>query len=442
MNDPVVITGISVVTSLGNDPTKLVERLRAGETGFSPYQAPSQDPAAEAGELAGALKPFPAEGLDGLYGRAGDAAMDFAKVQADLVQLLGGTGWRHYLRASLMCCLAARNLWEATKATTGERLDPQELGLVVGNSLNAFVKAFIMAMLNRELRCINPAVFLNNSTNAPASQAAMLLEAQGFVVTLTSGFTAGLEALDVAGQALQAGRARMVLAGASEEEIPEIVQSFKHVYTPRCESAAFPARAKGTPGSGWGLLDGGQPGAVLTGEGCSLLQLELESRAQNRHARIRGWLQGFGMGVNLDAKGKADPAAMRSAIGKALAEAGVQPGDIDAVFLAANGNPNQDAAEAEALVKIFGDKLPPAAALKGALGETLHAGGALAVASAILCLEQGFLPPTRRLVSGELARKLRVSEACRPLQARRVLVLAMEEDFKAAALVIGMPEKK
>jgi hypothetical protein len=35
-----------------------------------------------------------------------------------------------------------------------------------------------------------------------------------------------------------------------------------------------------------------------------------------------------------------------------------------------------------------------------------------------------------------------VSEACRPLQARRVLVLAMEEDFKAAALVIGMPEKK
>jgi act minimal PKS chain-length factor (CLF/KS beta) len=176
-------------------------------------------------------------------------------------------------------------------------------------------------------------------------------------------------------------------------------------------------------------------GGVVIGEGCSLLTLERPNASVLPRALWLGYGQAFSPGV----RDAGDPAAACEAIRLALQAAGLGPEDIGAVFASASGDPLLDSAEAAALGKIFGASTPPATALKSFWGETYYASGAMAVAAAILCLEQGFLPPTLNLAPGAEARGF--SSQPRQVRARVALVLALDRDQKAAALILEIPRK-
>lgn len=395
-NERLLITGTSLVCSLGHEPEEAARRLLAGESGLAPLslaQFNLQEPAW------------------------------FAPVGLDLRQELGGKGWRNHNRAALMACLAAKKL-QADASLSGEAWRGEDTGLIMGYNHNLFSPEFKEAIKTRNLNLINPAFFLNISINAVASQVTIYMQLHAFAMTVTTGFLAGLEALDQAALALRSGRARWVMAGGAEEYNDQFCYSFHQAFR-RDADAGQPA-----------AICLGAPNQLSAGEGCGLLLMETETEARRRGARAKGEFLGSGLGVNPSAAG-ADPGAAESALHRALAQARLEPGQVGAIFLAANGHAGQDQAEAAAIRRVFGTEPPPAVALKGALGETYHAHGALAAVAALESLRLKTLPPTAHLSEPGLARALNLSSKSRPLNGRAAVVLALDQDQKAAAVVLG-----
>lgn len=387
IQQPVGIIDFQIICSLGHDTHGVIQRLYNGE------HVMSQDH----------LLP-PLEEQMVLFGAA-----DF-----DYKSLLGGTGWRHHSRSALMMCLAARKLLE----NTDQQCLPEELGVVVGYNHNIYSHEFQQAVRNKELKMINPPFFLNMSTNAVASQMALLQNIQGYSMTVTTGFTAGLEALHFAAQSIITKRASHVLTGAVEERLNELVHAFA-TYSSSEESSE--------------LFRHHKPGQVIGGEGCALLRLAGLDSLTNGEKDCKALFKGFAMRFyNGDDSGN----CVTDAIEEALQVAGCQSDDINAVFLSANGHKKQDALEAEGLANIIARPLP-AVALKGALGDTFHAGGAIAAAVATVALEKGLLPPTVHLKSANPYGKCILSDACQKGSFKNILVLSLDRTEKVAAAVIG-----
>ncbi|MFP4476864.1 MAG: beta-ketoacyl synthase N-terminal-like domain-containing protein [Desulfatibacillaceae bacterium] len=81
-----------------------------------------------------------------------------------------------------------------------------------------------------------------------------------------------------------------------------------------------------------------------------------------------------------------------AAIRDALADAGIDASTLDYVNLHGTGTPDNDAAEAAALRTVLGDNQPPASSLKGMLGHSLAAAGAVEAVASTLCIREGMIP--------------------------------------------------
>lgn len=79
----------------------------------------------------------------------------------------------------------------------------------------------------------------------------------------------------------------------------------------------------------------------------------------------------------------------------ALDDAGLQPSDIKQINAHGTSTPLNDAAESEAIAKLFGESRPPVVSIKGVTGHPLGAAGALEAAAVLLSMEKGLIPPTR-----------------------------------------------
>ncbi len=82
----------------------------------------------------------------------------------------------------------------------------------------------------------------------------------------------------------------------------------------------------------------------------------------------------------------------KNVIGQTLTAAQISPAEIMAIKAHGTGTRDNDLSEGRGLVKVFGDNLPPIVSLKGAIGHTLGAAGAVETALWISCLEEGMLP--------------------------------------------------
>ena len=131
--------------------------------------------------------------------------------------------------------------------------------------------------------------------------------------------------------------------------------------------------------------------------------LESAAHAAARNADARWQLSGYATNcdglhiTNPDAAGQAR--AMRAA----LADAGLEPGDIGHVNAHGTATINGDAAEAESLARVFGPGGVPVSATKAAHGHLLGAGGAVELLASLLALEARRLPPTASTVDADPA---------------------------------------
>jgi 3-oxoacyl-(acyl-carrier-protein) synthase len=212
-----------------------------------------------------------------------------------------------------------------------------------------------------------------------ADVCARLLGARGPCATVSTACSAGAMAIAAAAELILAGEADLMLAGGSDSLCRLTLNGFGSLLL--------------LDPSGCRPFDARRAGISL-GEGAAMLVLETEETARARGARILARLTGWG--ASCDAwhataphpEGRGAFAAMQ----KALERAGLQPADIDFVCAHGTGTPDNDAMEAKALKRLWGDGLPPVASTKRFFGHTLAASGAIKAVICIQALQEQHIP--------------------------------------------------
>lgn len=137
-----------------------------------------------------------------------------------------------------------------------------------------------------------------------------------------------------------------------------------------------------------------QRNGFMIGEGAALLVLERATDVAARGGRVRARL--LGSGTSVDAYNATAPhpegAGAERAMRAALADAGLRAEQITYVNAHGTGTPVGDVAEANAIARVLGEV--PVSSIKGAVGHTIAAAGAVEAAACVLALESGFLPGT------------------------------------------------
>jgi act minimal PKS chain-length factor (CLF/KS beta) len=174
----------------------------------------------------------------------------------------------------------------------------------------------------------------------------------------------------------------------------------------------------------------------VPGEGGAILVLESAESADRRGVRRYGEIAGYA--ATFDPRpGSGGEPALRKAIELALADAGVAPPEVDVVFADAAATPELDRIEAEAVNAVFGAHRVPVTAPKTMTGRLYSGAAPLDVATALLSIGDGLIPPTTNIrPMPELG--LDVVTEPRPARLRTALVLARgHHGFNSALVVRG-----
>lgn len=191
-------------------------------------------------------------------------------------------------------------------------------------------------------------------------------------------------------------------------------------------------------------FDAERAGTVF-GEGSAILVLE-----SAEHAARRGWSNSYasvsGCGWSCDAHHATapEPGGQQTAIAlrRALAEAGLQPDDIDCAIPHGTGTELNDVVESVTLAQVFGDHLKqvPIFALKSVIGHTGGAAGAFSCLTAALILDRGLVPPTANLTNADTRCQLQLHTGA-PIAAdlRHALVNAYAFGGNNISLIFDKP---
>lgn len=175
----------------------------------------------------------------------------------------------------------------------------------------------------------------------------------------------------------------------------------------------------------------------VAGEGGALLVLEDADAARARGAAVLGTVEGCAATFD-PAPGTGAPRLLAAAR-LALADARIDPADVDVVFADAAGERDADRAEAAALAELFGPYEVPVTAPKSLTGRLGSGGSALDLAAALCALRDQVIPPTAGAVrAADDCPVDLVTGAPRPARLRHALVLARGRGgFNAATIVRG-----
>ncbi|MFF6900708.1 ketosynthase chain-length factor [Streptomyces hydrogenans] len=248
----------------------------------------------------------------------------------------------------------------------------------------------------------------------------------------------GLDAIAQARRLLRTGSRLVVTGGTDSSLCPYGVVA--QLADGRLSSLDDPARAY-TP------FATDAPGHV-PGEGGAILVTETEESARAR-GRTRSWgaVEGWAAGFDpyddaARTEGRTEapnrPPVLAGVIRRALADAGLAPGDVDVVFADGAGTPERDADEARALAEVFGPRGVPVTAPKSLTGRLYGGGAPLDVATALLALRDGIVPHTAGTARPDPDYALDlVVDRPRELPLRHALVVARGHGGFVSALVVG-----
>lgn len=130
------------------------------------------------------------------------------------------------------------------------------------------------------------------------------------------------------------------------------------------------------------------------GEGAAYIVLQREDDAHKEHKEIKAWIGGYANTCDAYHQTASSPedTGAQLAMREAMDMAGVDATDIQWIHAHGTGTPNNDASESEALKAVFGDELPLVSSTKGYTGHTTSAAGGLSAVMAVMALRHGFVP--------------------------------------------------
>jgi len=295
-----------------------------------------------------------------------------------------------------------------------------DIGLCLGSAWGCqdTIQLYTRKLIESDPKFAPPLVFTHGYANAPNSIVSIEFGLRGHNVCYAGGETAGAAALERALELVRRDSSQRLLAGGVEAMSEVRVRMALH------EKRLTPDLCR--------PFDAGADG-MLPGEGAGVLAVESPAAALAREAEILGYLAGSG------SSGKRKCAeAVTEAIKNALRDAGIEPGEIDAVFASASGLPELDAAEASAIEQLPG--APPVTALKSLFGEPEGSWAPQAVVAVLCCMDSGVLPPVANLrqpVSGNI----NIIREPLPLKIKTALILNVAASGYAAAIIVKAAQK-
>src|SRR4051812_7849586 len=345
MRRRVVVTGLGLVTPCGNDVPSTWSALMNGVSGADYIK--KFDASAYSAKFACEVKDFdPLSFLDKKEARRMGAFTHFALAASD----------------------------EAVKHS-GLVIDESNadmVGTYISSGIGDFwaIEREHEKLLNSGPDRVSPFFIVSAIVNLAAGNVSIRHGARGPNSATATACSAGAHAIGDSFRIIERGDADAMICGGAESAI-----------TPMSVAGFASMRALSTrnddPQHASRPFDLDRDGFVI-GEGASCLVLESWDRAVARGAHIYGELAGYGR--NADAYHITAPspggAGAAACMQLALDDAGLKPGDVAHINAHGTSTPLNDAAEAEAIHKVFGDTAPPTTSTKGVTGHLVGAAGA------------------------------------------------------------------
>jgi 3-oxoacyl-[acyl-carrier-protein] synthase II len=352
----VFITGVGVVSSIGLGKEEFFRSLESGTTGISPVES------------------FDASNLGRCY--AGEVKQFRAR------DFLTAAEARRTGRCSAMTLAAARMAVEDASMAP-EHLKGPRTAVVLGTTMGeaSILEELDHRWIHRGPQAVKRALIPKYGSTLLPIHVARAFGAQGMVLTLPAACAAGNYAIGFAADLIRAGRADVVISGASE-----ILQELQ--YSGFVRLAAM-AQTRCQP------FDLNRQGLIL-GEGSGVLVLESEAHAVRRGARPLAEVGGYGLSCDAYHITRPHPDATGSiaAMKQAIHRSGISPADVAFVNAHGTGTRANDVAEAKVMREVFGDRRVPISSNKSMIGHCMGAASALEAVACVMTIATGVYPPT------------------------------------------------
>ena len=284
-----------------------------------------------------------------------------------------------------------------------------------------------------------PALLFNSTVaNAPASLAGLEFKLRGPNVTISQKEASGLAAIVTAVDALRLRRSTAIVAGG----VDAIFDIFFRVHD------RFGVMSPASAAMVRGPFDRDRAGFVL-GEGGFSLFLHTEGEAdQDPTLGNASGGRSYGEIIGVSANSAAVPInawpdttePLVRSMRAALADAQLQPPDIDVIYASANATA-LDGTEGEALRQVFGASRPQVTSIKGAVGE-FGASGAASLAAAFLCGSIGEVPPIAGLAEADAAAsELNLVRARTPIAGPTALINSFSSGGSLFSVVVRVKSR-
>jgi len=371
----VVITGMGVISPVGNDIETFWSAIKAGQSGLGPITR--FDAAAYDSRVAAEVKNFDPN----LYMDRKDS-----RKMALFTQFAVASAVQAWKQAGL----------------DADAPDPERVGVVLGNGIGGievFQESYRKLLESGPSR-MPPLTVPLMIANEAAGNIAIHFGIKGPAITAVTACASGTDALGQALDMIRAGRADIVVAGGSEGAISEfavggfcMLKALSTAYNDQPQKASRP-------------FDTGRDGFVI-GEGAGMMILESEEHAKARGAKILGELAGYGASCDAYHITAPEPSGDGGAraISLAIKDAGARPEAV--AYYNAHGTSTQmnDPIETQMVKKAFGDhaKKIKVSSTKSMTGHMIAAAGAVEAIVCMLAIRDSFFPPTINLEKADEA---------------------------------------
>jgi len=361
MGRRVVVTGMGVVSPVGNCAEDFWLSLREGRSGIGLIDR--FDPEGLRSRIAGQAEPVTPAGMSN---------KELSRLDPYSVVAIG----------------AADEAW-AQAGIDIEAEDPYRAGLLLGSGVGGLDTISTQAQVVKErgVRRVSPLFAPKGLCNMAGGNVAIRLGLLGPNKTVVTACASGTHALGDAARLIRWGLADVMLAGGTEAAlVPLGVAGFDQLRALSCRNDE-PERASRP-------FDLDRDGFVIA-EGAGLLVLESEEHATGRGAEILGEVAGFGEtcdAYHITAP-RPDGAGAVAAMRLALEDAGIGLADVGYINAHGTSTRHNDASESGALRQVFGAAMPPVSSTKSMTGHLLGAAGAVEAVACLMALRDGVLPP-------------------------------------------------
>jgi len=307
---------------------------------------------------------------------------------------------RQYRRSmGRVAMLAALSAIDAVKSSglSEEEIASPACGVSYGStegSVRSQMEYIGNMIQNRSLEGIPPSWYLKCMSHTCAGNLSILFHTRGPFIASCPACVSGSQGIGFGYEAIKAGRADIMITGGADEVDILSAAVFDLMLA---TSSNYNDRPSETPRP----FDEKRDGLVVA-EGGATLILEEYERAKKRGAPIFGEIEGFwtnGSGVHLT---NSDARSMEECLRGALRDAGRSPDEIQYVSAHATGTVHGDEVEATVIHKIYGPDVPTAS-LKGYMGHTMGACGAIEAIATLLMMREGFIASTLNLKNPDSA---------------------------------------